>query len=123
MPEVWLAAIIVRGEDGVLVGQRPPTGLWGGLYEPPMVPAEASFDAGMVVKAWTEAFGCKLAVQRRVGSLRHVLTHRIIHVHVVEAECSMPAKAGTYAGLHWIQPENLAGVGVSALTRRLLEAT
>ena len=44
-PTVEAIAIVARNRRRVLLGRRPPRGLWGGLWEPPWVPLEEGTDA------------------------------------------------------------------------------
>lgn len=120
VPEVWLAGIIIRSEDGVLLGQRPPEGLWGGLYEPPMLDSAEDHGVKEIAAGWKKEFGETLQVTSKGPNLRHVLTHRIIHVHTVEAQCVRPVRLGRYQQLRWVKPDELSELGVSALTTRIL---
>jgi A/G-specific adenine glycosylase len=120
VPEVWLAGVLVRGEKGYLLGQRKPDGLWGGLYEPPMLDSAKNQTLDEIALEWRKQFGVELEVRSKGVNVRHVLTHRIIHVHTIEAQSEFPKKLGRYLQLRWVQPEGLSELGVSALTKRLL---
>ena len=120
VPEVWLAGIIVRSEEGILMGQRPAEGLWGGLYEPPMLDSAKDHGVQEISAEWQKEFGEELSGITTSGTLRHVLTHRIIHVHTVHAQSRRPARLGRYLQIRWVRPEELPELGMSALTKRML---
>ena len=121
VPEVWFAGIVVRSAEGILLGQRANDGLWGGLFEPPMIDSEKSHTVEQIAADWQEQFGVDLDIIAKRDPVRHVLTHRIIHVHVVQAKSSLPPQLGRYQKLCWVQPDRIAELGVSALTKRLVE--
>jgi A/G-specific adenine glycosylase len=83
------SAAIVRSSGGVLIVRRPPHGLWGGLWEFPRAvcdPGETPAEAA--ARAAREAAGVEVEIGRRIGIVRHSVTHHRITLHGFEA---MPA--------------------------------
>jgi adenine-specific DNA glycosylase len=70
-----LTALVVASKSLVVLGRRKPTGLFGGLWEPPCTKDDVS--------AFANRFGVSPTRLRSVGSLEHVLSHRRMHVEVV----------------------------------------
>jgi A/G-specific adenine glycosylase len=105
-----LAFVAIDPQSRVLLGPRPGPGPLQGLFVPPL-------------SAWQEGqpqgeppFAARW--QRLPGELRHVFTHidlRII-VHHAALEAPRPAPPGTA----WYRLEDLAGLALPALTRKLL---
>ncbi len=98
-PELrWLACLLTDAKGRILMAQRPATGLWAGLWEPPLL-------------ALTKAPAKKLArppaplpaTWRPLGqapAFVHKLTHRTITVHPLRL--AHPARAADYESLPWV---------------------
>jgi A/G-specific adenine glycosylase len=120
---VRLVAAVVRAPDGkrVLLAKRPTGGLFGGLWEPPMVEADALADAGPAL----EALGVPTASLEPRGRVKHVLSHRVFDVAVARAEAPRATRRRAprerYDALGWLDPSD-ATVGISTLARKILAA-
>jgi len=108
----------------VLLGQRPPSGLLGGLWEPISAMLKPGEDADpALVRAFREQAGLEVRVRRSLGQVVHVFTHRRLTLEVREVVLGDPAPArclGTYQALRWVEPERPDGIGLSTLARRTL---
>lgn len=111
-----LTAVVSRADGCVLMGQRPPEGLLGGLWEFVSSDFRASSppdDAASLVRART---GLSIWPQvTELGSVRHAFTHfkitrQIVAVRAVRGN----AKPAGYAALRWMAVGDL---GSLALTR------
>jgi A/G-specific adenine glycosylase len=112
---------VIRSGGRVLFARREEGGLFGGLWEPPMVEAASIEDA----RALLEALGVT-AELRAAGQVKHVLTHRELQVAVAVGEVGGRAKAprvlsAPYEKAAFLDPEE-AAVGVSTLARKVLAA-
>lgn len=118
-----VAAVIEdREARSVLFARRREGGLFGGLWEPPMIEV-ASVDAARNALA---ELGVELgrAALREAGRVTHVLTHRRMEVVVVSgrrtrATRSQEALGPPYERAAWLDPER-PGVGVSTLAKKVL---
>jgi A/G-specific adenine glycosylase len=123
VPAVSLVAAVVRAGRRVLLARRGEGGLFGGLWEPPMVEAASLADA----RALLARSGVRPdADLREIARVRHILTHRRLQVIVARAE--VPAAwrcraklAGPYEKAAWLDPTALE-VGISKLARKILSA-
>lgn len=110
-------ALVVAGERRVLLAERKPDGLFGGLLEPPL------FDAAPSLLEAAEA--AKLDLLDPVGEVRHTLSHRklAVAVHRVDGELRRAPRlplGDAYVSLHvvpWPLPD---GARVSTLARKIL---
>jgi A/G-specific adenine glycosylase len=123
VPLVEAVAVVLLGPAGeVLFARRHEGGLFGGLWEPPMVEGVASASAA---RPGLTAIGLRLgrAALREVGKVTHVLTHRRMVVTVAVGE--LPATkapaglTGPYEKAAWLDPER-PGVGVSTLAKKVI---
>ncbi len=71
--------LILLNEQGeVLLRQRPPTGIWGGLWCPPELPEGASFED------WCELhLGLSVEPTGREAQLRHTFSHFHLDIHAL----------------------------------------
>ncbi len=122
-PRVTMVAAVVEHEGRFLFARRREGGLFGGLWEPPMVEARTAEDAR------TSLHGAGVAVEAKleeVGRVAHVLTHRELDVLVLRARADRPWPLETpttapYERLAWME-RGAEGVGVSTLARKILAA-
>ncbi len=124
-PTVEQLALLVRSGDRTLLARRPARGLWGGLWEPPLVSTEAAADPAAAAET---RFGVKLLGTSALKSVTHELTHRRFVFHALSARVA-PARAlvlrdrdGTYEELRWFKSAELTGLGLAAWASRLLDA-
>lgn len=108
--EVPLTALVAVDSEGrVYLERRPDTGLLAGLRVPPVVDG-----LGADPQLLARAHGLSLASTEEAGAVHHVLTHRRLLVRVVRGAVATSGGAGfVHAGLE--------GLGVAALTRKLLD--
>jgi len=119
--EVSMLALVSRRGQRVLLGRRRPGGLFGGLWEPPMIEgvdthAETSL---------TAMLGVAVGKMKRVGEQTHVLTHRRLRITIATAEIeSEPAAPGgtTYDCLAWKGTAELRSLAMSSLAKKVLLA-
>ncbi len=113
-----VAAILQQRNGDVLLAQRASDGLFGGLWEPPMVEA-ASLAAGR--DALSQLGVSRSRKLEPKGQVRHILTHRRLDIEVLSAQLSrrtkLPAVTGAYVQLRWTQPKD---VPLSSLARKVL---
>lgn len=122
-PVAMVAAVVWHG-GRVLLARRAAQGLFGGLWEPPLVEAKALPDAGPSF----EAFGIDPAALRLVSRtpVRHVLSHRVLSVSVARASAAsapaLPEAAPPpYDRVAFADPASAPG-GLSTLAAKILAA-
>ncbi|HEX6835169.1 MAG TPA: A/G-specific adenine glycosylase [Polyangia bacterium] len=127
-------AVLVERDGKLLLVRRPPTGLWGGLWEPPWQPlrptgkgatgkgatgkgAIGDDAAAAVVKRCT---GLQPSNIQSIATFDHVLTHRHMRFHVFAARGRGRVALDGYDAARWQPRRAPLDVGVAAWTRRLL---
>jgi A/G-specific adenine glycosylase len=123
-PVAMVAAVVWRG-GRVLLAQRAAQGLFGGMWEPPLVEAATLADARPKLEAFGfEASALRLATKAPV---RHVLSHRSLSVLVARAplasaEGPLPSSVpAPYERVALVDPAAAPG-GVSTLATKILAA-
>lgn len=122
-PKVPMVAAVIECEGLILFARRKEGGLFGGLWEPPMVPAVSLNDARSALGGAGIEEDVRLSEVGRVG---HVLTHRELEVIVCRGRSGpvIVSKTPTtepYEKLAWL-PRDPEGVGISTLARKVLAA-
>ncbi|MBK8936422.1 MAG: A/G-specific adenine glycosylase [Polyangiaceae bacterium] len=115
---VKLIAALDWLEDGVLLGRRPLEGLFGGLWEPPMVEAPSA-----KARRRFRAAGIEIEGRPAKEAIVHVLTHRVLEVRSVRARSADLGALEPYEQLRRFQAVDLPGLPMSALARRLLRVS
>jgi A/G-specific adenine glycosylase len=120
-PKVPMVAAVVEHEGKILFARRKEGGLFGGLWEPPMVTADSIIDARSALGGAGIEPDLRLS---EVGRVDHVLTHRELQVIVCRGHGYPLAIIGTpttepYEKLAWLPPDP-SGIGVSTLAKKVL---
>jgi A/G-specific adenine glycosylase len=115
-----VAAVVVRRDTGaVLLARRRSEGLFGGLWEPPMAPAEGERRARSELRA--HGVPVRMTLEP-AGEVRHALTHRKLEIAVARGTVArghaLPvAPRAPYDMLSWRRAEDVA---LSTLARKVL---
>ena len=119
--EVSLFALVSRRGERVLLARRRPGGLFGGLWEPPMVECGETNAAASL----HAILGVPVGEMKRVGEQIHLLTHRKLRITIATAEIRKNpafASGGTYDCLAWKGTDELSTLAMSSLARKVLLA-
>ncbi|MBN1149158.1 MAG: A/G-specific adenine glycosylase [Anaerolineales bacterium] len=115
------AAVIARGRQ-VLITQRPPDGLLGGLWEFPggkAQPGEA-LDA-CLRREICEELGVEIEVGEQLGVYRHAYSHFRVTLHAFC--CALPngsqPRLLQVEDLRWVYPAELAGYPMGKIDRQI----
>jgi A/G-specific adenine glycosylase len=110
---VGMVVAILR--DEVLVQKRPPSGIWGGLWSLPEVPA------GEDASAWTATlFGLRVESSDALEPFTHAFTHYTLAVTPFLVRVKGPREAVGEAGTTWLPMQEVANAALPAPVKRLL---
>ena len=116
VPTVYAAALLARSEGRVLLARRRGDALFGGMWEPPMVEADAPAGAAEALRA----FSSRAA---EVGTVRHVLSHRRMEIAVLSGlPRRVPAYPPIYDDVRYVADAELSLYGISTLARKIMSA-
>lgn len=117
-----LTAVITHADGRVLLGQRPPEGLLGGLWEFVSSEFRAPAPPASVADMVRERTRLRIVGEpEALGALKHVFTHFKItrHVHRVRAAGGDPAPVG-YAALSWLPLAEVAHLALARSDQKVL---
>ncbi len=118
LPQKYTSMIMIRDPRGhVLLQQRPPAGIWGGLWGFPECAPDN--DAGTWCR---ETLGIAVAAEAPWPSLRHSFTH--FHLHITPIPAHLLGASGKImepAGTVWYNLSLPDARGLAAPVKNLLE--
>ena len=94
--------------------RRPASGIWAGLYCPPVFESEHAVHAGL-----PPGWGDRLVA---LDAVSHSLTHRELRLHPLLLELTSEPIPGELPDGQWVASERLAQHGMPAPVKRLLQA-
>jgi A/G-specific adenine glycosylase len=121
VPEKHAVMLVVADRGQVLLQQRPPSGIWGGLLSLPELDAMAPESvAGSATQA-IAPFGA-LASCERLPAFSHGFTHFKLHVAPYRVRIARRVELVAESGHVWYEVEKLAGAPLPAPVKKLLLA-
>lgn len=122
LQKATVVAALVRRRGRVLLAQRPPEGVWAGLWELPNESLEADAEARATLLAYLEAaFGIEAEVGEALTTLTHGLMNRRITLTVYEAKAARETiQPQAHVQARWFTAEELAGLALPAPHRKAL---
>ncbi len=112
LPERQVVVLVLICGGKVLVEQRPPTGIWGGLLSLPEIDARADPDSETTRRGW------RILSRRTLPDLRHAFTH--FRLHIRPLLCQVEAVGVTDNTARWLDFASLDKAPLPAPIRRLL---
>ena len=123
-------ALVAMKDGHVLLAKRRAGGLFGGLWEPPLVDADpADPDDTRVVARFAALAGAGFGPAEKAGDVVHVLSHLRLAIRVFRAPLRRPPRLpagaderGEYEAFKVLSVGGLAALPMSTLARKVLEA-
>ena len=117
LPRREVTMLMLERDGALLLEQRPPVGIWSGLWSFPEAPLGVDIDAHVRTR-----FGASVAAHDRMPALTHVFTHFALTMHPVRIRIGRPPPAAAMPGLAWFDVDAALDAAVPAPVRRLLRA-
>ena len=112
--EKQVTLLLLLRDGAVLLEQRPPSGIWGGLLSLPELPIGASAE----LHARTH-LGCEVGQWQALPAMAHAFTHFRLHISPVMATARQLPHLSE-PGLRWVALDSLANAPLPAPIRRIL---
>jgi len=115
IPHYTPAAAVILQRGRVLLAQRPPEGLLGGMWEFPNGRVEQD-SARELTKALYDAHRLRVRKTGEVGIFKHAYTHFKITVHAFRCELTSAPKDNS---LRWVRVASLSGYPMGKVDREI----
>lgn len=116
VPRRQANVVVVRAGNAVLVEQRPPAGIWGGLLALP----EAGADGAA---AWTaQRFGSAAPAAASLPALTHAFTHFVLEIRPWLVDLRAPATLAGDGTLRWLALDTVDAAALPAPVRTILKS-
>jgi len=116
LPERQTRVLLLVEVERVLLLNRPPTGVWGGLLSLPEVP-----DGAEPLRYARDVLGCAVARFEQLPPLRHSFTHFHLTLLPLAGRVRPLPRVADRAGESWIGRDELGAAALPAPIRKLLQ--
>lgn len=114
---------IVLNEGQVVIGKRPPHGLWGGLWEFPRTTRQGKESLEQLARqAAQELTGIHVEPREPLMQVKHQVTYHAIRLHGYLCDyVSGDLQPSGYQEVRWVEPASLPDFPLSAPQRQLAD--
>jgi len=113
--------VLVDAQDRCLLERRPPTGLWGGLWNPPERAVEFSTESLLLELGMDPSYALE---QHVLPEFRHTFTHFHLDIEPVRIDVASPTlSVADHDRWRWYGSGANEPLGLSAVAVRLLALT
>jgi A/G-specific adenine glycosylase len=114
LPEREVTVLILRRDDRVLVEQRPPHGIWGGLWSLPELP-----DGQLAASFISSHLRCTCDTVSPAPTISHTFTH--FRLQIRPLICTVTAEPQMMeSGTNWLLLDTVNSLALPAPIKRLL---
>ena len=116
LPARQTRMLLIRDVQGhICLKQRPPTGIWGGLWSLPECDGDAAHWA-------TENLGITIATQDAQPAFRHTFSHFHLDISVIPATLTRPhsSRIMETESIVWYNPAGNQELGLAAPVKKIL---
>ena len=117
LPQRALIVLLLERDGAILLEQRPPAGIWGGLWSLPEVPCGTDI-ATHVHGHFDAAAGTPL----RLPAMTHAFTHFALTMHPVVVPITRWPAAARTPGVEWFARDAACARALPAPIRKLLRS-
>jgi len=121
VPHYTVTAAVITQSQSVLIAQRPPNGLLGGLWEFPGGKLELQ-DAnleGCLKREIREELGLEIVVENDFGVYRHAYTHFRITLHAFLCTLLPGQSTSNLSNVRWVLPAQLDEFAMGKVDRQI----
>jgi A/G-specific adenine glycosylase len=115
LPRRAITMLLLERNGEILLEQRPPLGIWGGLWSFPEAPVGEDVDAHLSAR-----FNATADSIERLPLRRHVFTHFALTMHPVRVRIARWPDGVGMPGIAWFAADSAIAAAVPAPIRKLL---
>lgn len=117
LPRREVMVLLLEHDGRLLLEQRPPLGIWAGLWSFPEVPLHTDV-AGYIAAR----FNALVDATQPLPPMRHVFTHFALTMHPVRVSIAHWPAAARMPGVEWFARDAALAAALPSPTRKLLRA-
>ncbi|UYO94236.1 A/G-specific adenine glycosylase [Pollutimonas sp. M17] len=114
-PERQCKMLILASSDAILLEQRPPSGIWGGLWSLP------EYEDERALATACSNWGLSPEEARKMAGLVHVFSHFRLHIEPWYLRAGAPVVAEPAPGQAWIPINELSATALPAPVKKILD--
>jgi len=115
LPRRAVAVLVLEHDGSILLEQRPPVGIWAGLWSFPELHVDADVRSHL-----TTRFGLAGGAVERMPPFTHVFTHFALTMHPVRVRVDAIAPHVSMPACAWLTPGQALRAAIPAPVRHLL---
>ncbi|MFW5824098.1 MAG: NUDIX domain-containing protein, partial [Marinobacter sp.] len=115
----WMV-ILEDGEGRILLEQRPPSGIWGGLWSLPEL--DPAYGADELQDACERQFGFSCSEPGLISGFRHTFSHYHLHIRPARLQVAGAPQVRDPGNHRWLHRQDALTLGLPAPVRTLLTA-
>jgi A/G-specific adenine glycosylase len=117
VPKRAVTLLLLERDDAILLEERPPLGIWSGLWSFPEMPVDRDVASHVMATYRVAPEACE-----RMPAIVHVFTHFALTMHPVRVRVPYDAHAVEMPGTRWFALDRACAAAVPAPIRKLLAA-
>jgi A/G-specific adenine glycosylase len=117
LPKRAVTLLLLERDGAILLEQRPPLGIWGGLWSFPEIPVECDVPSHVAA-----SYRVAAEVSERMPAITHVFTHFALTMHPVRIRLAHQTHGVETPGVQWVGLDRACSTAVPAPIRKLLAA-
>jgi A/G-specific adenine glycosylase len=122
VPEKYAVMLVISNGEQVLLEQRPPSGIWGGLLSLPELAPSSDQQAQAAAIAQAAARFGAVARCEPLPVFSHGFTHFKLHVAPYRVQLSRRKQMAAESGHVWLDVDSVASAALPAPVKKLLLA-
>ena len=116
LPRREVRVLVIERDGTILLEQRPPLGIWGGLWSLPEMPMVADPSAAIASR-----FGASAGAAQALPPIVHGFTHFALTMHPLRVAVVAWPAAVRMPGIEWFTREAAIAAALPAPIRKLLQ--
>lgn len=117
LPRRDVIVLLLERDGRILLEQRPPLGVWGGLWSFPELPPGADVDERIAAR-----FDASVAAKEPMAPMTHVFTHFLLTMHPVRVSIARWPSAVQSPGTEWFARDAALAAALPSPIRTMLRA-
>ena len=117
--KINLSAAIIIHKGLLLIKKRINSDLYKGFWQVPLVEIDERYNTKQIINKYKDQFQLKLIHKSKLGTIKHILSHRIISVNISSYEIiTYEEELDNYK---WASNKDLLDLPFSVMDRKILE--